>query len=82
MKRLGVGIHRRRMLLCKVASGREYRTAARNQKDLKGPPAGYDSVHGEAGHAGGGLNYDEMVVYQEEAILPYAIVEYVFEKKM
>ena len=43
------------------------------------PPAGYDSVHGEAS-AGGQLNYDELVVYEEEAILPFAVVEYGFTK--
>ncbi len=41
------------------------------------PPHGYDSVHGEAG---GALNYDELVVYEEGAILPYAVVEYGFKK--
>ena len=68
------------MLLCKVASGREFQTA-QNQKHFTGPPAGHDSVHGEAGHTGGPLNYDEIVVYEEEAILPFAIVEYGFDKK-
>ena len=27
------------------------------------------------------MNFDEIVVYKEEAVLPYAIVEYTFLKK-
>ena len=80
MQGLPIGKHRRRMLLCKVASGTEFRTK-NDHKDFTGPPAGYDSVHGEAGHTAGRLNYDEVVVYEEEAILPYAIVVYGYEKK-
>ena len=40
----------------------------------------YDSVHGEA-TTGGALNYDELVVFKEEAILPYLVVECSFDKK-
>jgi hypothetical protein len=46
---------------------------------LIGAPQGYDSVHGLA-HAEGPLNYDELVVYSEAAILSYAIVTYEFVK--
>ena len=42
-------------------------------------PPGYDSVYGQA-DSSGPLNYDEMVVYKEEAILPFAVVEYRFMK--
>ena len=37
-------------------------------------------MHGEA-QKGGPLNYDELVVFKEDAILPYVVVEYTFEKK-
>lgn len=44
--------------------------------DLQGAaPEGYDSVYGDA-QKGGALNFDELVVYKEEAVLPFAIVEY------
>jgi hypothetical protein len=81
MQRLSKGKHRRQMLLCKVACGREYRTdqnmdRAPPQPDYASvPPPGYDSVHGEVG---GQLNYAELVVYEEAAVLPYAVVEYGF----
>ena len=42
-------------------------------------PEGYDSVHGIA-TPDGPLNFDELVVYDERAILPYALVEYEYEK--
>ena len=38
------------------------------------PPRDYDSVHGEASPGG------ELVVYDEAAVLPYAIVEYGYRK--
>jgi hypothetical protein len=45
------------------------------------PPIGYNSVHGIATEGQeGDLNYDELVVYEEEAILPYAVVTYSFIK--
>ena len=71
------------MLLCKVASGKEYATDVnmdgRDGQNSVMPPKGYDSVHGKA-TAGGALNYAELVVYEEEAVLPFAIVEYGFIK--
>ena len=67
------------MLLCKVARGNIFKTE-NNMDTLQGAaPEGYDSVHGDAQN-GGALNYDELVVYKEEAVLPYAIVEYSFTK--
>ena len=74
------------MLVCKVASGKEYRTAqnmdrAPPQPDYQSvPPPGYDSVHGEATKTGP-LNYPELVVYEEAAVLPWAVVEYGFSKQ-
>jgi hypothetical protein len=71
--------HRRKMLLCKVASGRQYRTRVNMSQGEQVPPVGFDSVHGEAG-LDSALNYDELVVYEEAAILPFATVEYGFTK--
>ena len=79
MRKLAPGVHTRRMLLCKVARGHVFKTAE-NMAHLQGAaPEGYDSVEGDAqkGHA---LNFDELVVYREEAVLPFAIVEYQFTK--
>jgi hypothetical protein len=79
MSRLAKGEHTRKMLLCKVARGKVYKTE-KNMDQLNGAaPPGYNSVHGDA-QKGGPLNYDEIVVYDEEAVLPYAIVEYRFQK--
>ena len=79
MQQQPTGAHRRCMLLCKVASGREFRTHTNRDKGEQNPPAGYDSVHGEATHHGP-LNWDELVVYEEAAVLPYAVVEYGYLK--
>ena len=79
MRDLPPGIHTRRMLLCKVARGQVFKTAD-NMAHLQGAaPEGFHSVEGDAqkGHA---LNFDELVVYKEEAVLPFAIVEYEFTK--
>ena len=68
------------MLMCKVALGKIYKTQD-NLDTLQGAaPRGYDSVYGDAQRTGS-LNYDELVVYKEEAVLPWAIVEYRFIKK-
>jgi len=47
----------------------------RNAPSLTEPPAGYDSVVAEA-VPGGSLNYDELVVYKNEAIRPSYLVMY------
>ena len=79
MEALAPGKHLRTMILCKVAQGRVLR-ATRNMAGLTGSaPAGYDAIHGEA-TADGPLNYDELVVYAEEAILPYAVATYEYTK--
>lgn len=44
-----------------------------NQRDLTEPPAGHDSVIGEPG---GILNYDELIVYTNEAIRPAYLIVY------
>ena len=77
MKGKGRGEHVKRMLLCQVACGKIFKTAD-NYDTLQGAaPKGYDSVHGEAQRRGA-LNYDEMVVYHEEAVRPHLVVEYTY----
>ncbi|KAG8915086.1 hypothetical protein FRC00_008076 [Tulasnella sp. 408] len=60
------------VLVAKVALGREsvhYQTT----QELTEPPYGYDSVLGEVGID---LNYDEQVLYKDEAIRPAYVVVY------
>ena len=79
MNKLKAGDHQRKMILSRVARGRVYETT-KNLDHLKGSaPEGYDSVHGKAG-GGSDLADDELVVYEEAAILPYAVVTYGFTK--
>ena len=70
MQALPPGTHSRSMLLCKVAKGKVFRTE-RNMDTLTQPPDGFHSVLGVATEEGP-LNYDELVVYAEAAILPCA----------
>ena len=70
MQALPPGTHSRSMLLCKVAKGKVFRTE-RNMDTLTQPPDGFHSVKGVATEEGP-LNYDELVVYDEAAILPCA----------
>ena len=70
MQALPPGTHSRSMLLCKVAKGKVFRTE-RNMDTLTQPPDGFHSVLGVATEEGP-LNYDELVVYDEAAILPCA----------
>ena len=70
MQVLPPGTHSRSMLLCKVAKGKVFRSE-RNMDTLTQPPDGFHSVLGVATEEGP-LNYDELVVYDEAAILPCA----------
>ena len=72
MQALPPGTHSRSMLLCKVAKGKVFRSE-RNMDTLTQPPDGFHSVLGVATEEGP-LNYDELVVYDEAAILPCAAV--------
>ena len=46
-----------------------------NDETLQGPPAGYDSVHGQGGpHSV--LNYDEVVIYNPDCVLPRYVIVY------
>lgn len=62
----------RAQLLCSVASGTRFATRE-NQKRLMEPPQDCDSVHGIPGSA---LNYEEIVVYDRDAVLPEFIIVY------
>eukprot|EP01047_Picozoa_sp_COSAG01_P044025 COSAG01_NODE_3950_length_5502_cov_2.057561_1_plen_979_part_00 len=74
--------HTRSLLMCKVARGKVLKTTE-DIKHLTEAPRGYHSVHGQATKGRkGGLKYDEIVVYEEAAVLPYAVVKYRFTKKV
>jgi len=60
------------ILLNKVVVGRGRKMKDNNTR-LTAPPAGYDSVLAEVGAA---LNYDELVVYDNDAIRPSYLVMY------
>jgi hypothetical protein len=62
----------RAMLLCNVVVGRAFKT----KEGVLEPPfprPGYDSTIGEVGP---NLNYDEVVVYKEEAAIPAYLITY------
>jgi len=58
--------------LCLVACGKVYKTQ-NDMPELTSPPEGYNSVHGMIGPR---LNYEEICVYDEHAIIPIAAVIY------
>lgn len=60
------------MLLNRVIVGFGFKMTSGNTL-MTEPPAGYDSVLAEAGN---GLNYDELVVYHNDAIRPSYLVMY------
>ncbi|KAF9785537.1 hypothetical protein BJ322DRAFT_1063723 [Thelephora terrestris] len=60
------------LLLSKVAAGHEC-VMRHDNTTLTAPPQGYDSVIGEVR---GRLNYDELVVYTNDAIRPTWLVMY------
>ncbi len=62
----------RAMLLCEVIVGRKYMTKY-NARTLNAPPPGYDSVYGQCG---GSLNYDEVVVYNMDCVMPRYVCVY------
>ena len=63
----------RAMLLFDVAEGNRY-ILQKDQTGLTAPPSGYDSVYGKHG---GNLNYDEIVLFKSEAVVPTHIVVYI-----
>lgn len=64
----------RAMLLCDVCPGNKY-VMKQDDVKLKGPPKGFDSVHGRGG-SDSSLNYDELVIYNPDSILPRYVVVY------
>ena len=64
----------RAMFLCDVCPGRKY-LKKRDDEKLQCPPQGFDSVHGQSG-SGSVLNYDEIVIYNPDSILPRYILVY------
>ncbi len=62
----------RAMLLCDVCPGNKYRLRKTDQS-LQGPPRGYDSVNGQVGEH---LNYEEIVLYHPDAVMPRYIILY------
>jgi len=61
-------------ILCKVVVGNA-KVFVEDQPLLTAPPPGYDSVLGKPG-TGGALNFPELVLYTEEAMLPAYVVFY------
>jgi len=62
------------LILSKVVAGKGYEVTT-NMQNLRAPPQGYDSVIGEPSRDGT-LNYDELVVFNDAAILPAYLVIY------
>ena len=65
----------RTMFLASVAAGKAHLELGESL-DIERPPAGHDSVVGETKAKGGSLNYDELVVYEEQAALPQYLIVY------
>jgi len=73
-KNLGTSSEWKALLLNKVVVGNG-RKLTQDDTSLTEPPPGYDSVLAEV-VPGGALNYDELVVYQNEAVRPSYLVMY------
>jgi hypothetical protein len=69
-----MGVNYKMMLLNKVVVGKGY-ALTRDAMTLTSPPDGFDSVLGEPS-SNGSLNYDEVVVYKEEASIPQYLIIY------
>lgn len=67
---------RKALLLNKVVVGKGKKLYF-GDSTLTSPPPGYDSVIGEPAKPVGELNYDELVVYDEEAIIPQFLIIYI-----
>ncbi|KAL6078970.1 PARP catalytic domain-containing protein [Balamuthia mandrillaris] len=62
----------RAMFLCYVVVGKGWKIL-QDSPSLPGPPKGFHSVLGEVGSS---LNYDEVIVYTEEAVYPAYLIIY------
>ncbi|CAM9711233.1 unnamed protein product [Ectocarpus sp. 4 AP-2014] len=72
-KKSSDGRRLRCMFVAYVARGKPYLTKKTNLRPHMCPPLGFHSVEGEVGPA---LNYEELVVYKEEAALPTHLIVY------
>ena len=63
------------VILCEIAPGRKYGIRC-HSPHLPEPPPGYDSFHGKSKGIlrTGELNYDELVIFDHEAICPRYII--------
>jgi hypothetical protein len=66
------------MLVCDIAPGCKY-TLYKNEPSIRGPPKGYHSIYGSSQWLWGlwkspDMNYDELVVFDIEAIRPHYIL--------
>lgn len=71
-RNVGINSELKALLLNRVVVGNGKKLTS-NNSSLTAPPAGFDSVLGEVG---GTLNYDELVVYQNDAVRPSYLVMY------
>ncbi|CAG8493993.1 3347_t:CDS:2, partial [Funneliformis mosseae] len=69
-----LGVNYKVMLLNKIVVGKGY-ALTKDAMTLTSPPVGFDSVLGEPSTSGN-LNYDEVVVYKEEASIPQYLIVY------
>lgn len=65
------------MLLCEVCPGKKFKCTERNT-NLTSPPHGYNSVYGKTGKE---LNYEEITLFESDAILPKFIIIYAYNLK-
>ncbi|CAN0163900.1 unnamed protein product [Ectocarpus sp. 12 AP-2014] len=72
-KKVGIASELRCMFVASVAVGRTFKTNSTRLPANQCPPPGYQSVVGEVGQ---GLNFDEFVVYNEQAALPTHLIVY------
>lgn len=61
-----------------MAAGKSKREQSGVWGKVTAPPAGHDSVLGETGQ---GLNYDELVFYRNDAIIPRYLLYYTLPNK-
>ncbi|KAI1313247.1 hypothetical protein F5Y03DRAFT_338523 [Xylaria venustula] len=66
---------RHAILICRVVSNRPQNLRVADHT-LRSPAPGYDSVRGLTLAEGGSLNYPEVVVYRNDAIVPVGVVFY------
>jgi tetratricopeptide (TPR) repeat protein len=79
----GQQVYRRKLLLCKIATGRVYTPTAADSRKL-GPGFRVDTAHDSviaSAEQGTGITYDQVVTYDPDSVLPVAIVQYAFRKR-